>query len=400
MRPARGIGLCLFLSLVGIGLSGYLLFLHLGLLRGELLGGAACTDSGLFNCHAVTSGTWGSFLGIPLALWGILGYITVLALALLGAQSTEWARHALTLLFLLAALFVGIDLVLFGLMVFVIRFYCLFCLLTYAVNLSLLVVLARSLAYPWPGALRYGGAALVALLPTRARPAAWLFWGMIVLGLAGAGGLHASTTFLSRGTLGNVRNQLREVVLKQPRVSLEVAGDPRIGSPNAPLQLVEFSDFLCPACQRASKLNTIILANHRRDASFVFKHYPLDTTCNDKIQRMVHPNACQASAATECAHEQGRFWALHDHLFRKLKGTQYNVAELERDAEASGLSMTAFRECLQSGRGMEAVKRDIAEAARLGIRSTPTYVVNGLLMPGLLTPATFNELLDVLRETR
>ena len=68
------------LSLIGIGVAGYLFFLHLGLLRGELLGGAVC-GTGAFNCHAVTAGPWGSFLGVPLSLWGILGYLTIFALS-------------------------------------------------------------------------------------------------------------------------------------------------------------------------------------------------------------------------------------------------------------------------------------------------------------------------------
>ncbi len=227
-----------------------------------------------------------------------------------------------------------------------------------------------------------------------------IFWGVVLTGVFGVLSVQATTRFMTEGPPGSLRKQMTEFVQHQQRVVVETSGDPRHGTASAPIQIVEFSDFLCPTCQRASQFNPLLLAGHRGKASFVFKHYPLDQTCNDAIQRMVHPNACQVAAATECAHEQGKFWALHDHLFRKLTGTQYNVAELERDAEIAGLNMTAFRECLQGGRGMEAVKRDIVEAARLGVRSTPTYVVNGLLMPGLLTPATFNELLDVLQETR
>ena len=84
---ARALIVCLLFSLIGIGLSGYLSFLHLGVLRGELLGGAACSSSGLFNCHAVTAGAWGSLFGIPLSIWGITGYLSVLSIALLGRQS-------------------------------------------------------------------------------------------------------------------------------------------------------------------------------------------------------------------------------------------------------------------------------------------------------------------------
>ena len=65
MRMQRGAAWCLVLSLIGLGLAGYLTVLHLGLLRGELLGGAVCGASGALNCHVVTGGPWGKVLGMP-----------------------------------------------------------------------------------------------------------------------------------------------------------------------------------------------------------------------------------------------------------------------------------------------------------------------------------------------
>ena len=108
MRATRALGLCAVLSLIGIGLAGYLTYLHFGLLRGELLGGAACSGTGTFNCHAVMGGAWGAVLGVPLSLWGILGYVAILALALWGQQSAESAVQAAGLVTVLASAFVGV----------------------------------------------------------------------------------------------------------------------------------------------------------------------------------------------------------------------------------------------------------------------------------------------------
>jgi len=178
---------------------------------------------------------------------------------------------------------------------------------------------------------------------------------------------------------------------------------PRIGRPrwlggpaSASFHVVEFSDFFCPACQRASKLNTILLASHRRDTTFVFKHYPLDTTCNTQVTRMVHPGACTVAAASECAHLQGKFWPVHDLMFEA--GHLYNVARLEEDMTRLGLDLPRFRACMQSGEGMEAVRRDIAEGARIGVSSTPTYIINGVPIAGGVTPTTFDDLTAVLKE--
>ena len=367
-------------------------------MRGELLGGAVCGASGVLNCHAVTGSVFSSVLGMPLALWGVIGYITVMALALLARQSAEWAVHAMGLIFLLSLAFVVVDLVLLALMVFVIRFICLFCLATYVVNLLLLLVAARSMGRPWTEAVREAGTSLWTLWPTSLRPVTWFFWAVVLLGIAGTVGLHAATIFVSRGTLGSVQKQIREFVSKQTRVALDVTGDPMLGDPKAALQIVEFSDFLCPSCQRASKMNPILMANHRRDAVLIFKHFPLDTMCNDKVSRMVHPGACQLAAASECAHLQGKFWPFHDKVF---EGAEHHAAtQLDEVARAVGLDLTPFRTCLSSGQGMAAVKRDIAEAAKAKVMSPPTYVIGGIPVPGGFTPATFEDFVSVLKETR
>lgn len=398
MKAQRGATWCLALSLIGLGVCGYLVYVHLGLLRGELLGGAACGSSGAFNCHAVTGGAFGAAFGMPLSVWGLVGYVATFALALLAKQSETAAQPALNLLGGLALCFVGLDLVLLGLMLMVIRALCPLCLLTYAVNIALVVVAWRSVGLPIAQALRRLPEALSALLPSRRQPAAWAFWGMLMLGLSGSVGLHAATTFVSRGAPGSDRERLRNFVTQQRRVSVEVAGDPTIGPPDAALQLAEFSDFFCPVCQRASKMNPIILASHRRDARFVFKHFPLDTSCNTTVSRMVHPGACQVAAASECAHLQGKFWPFHDRIFEQ--GRDYKPVQLETDAKRLGLDVARFRACMASGEGLEAVKRDIAEGARLQVTSTPTYFINGVRMTGVITPATFEDLAATLREAR
>lgn len=397
MRPISGARWCLFLSLIGIGLAGYIFYLHLGLMRGELVGGPAC-GSGAMNCHAVTSGVWGSFLGVPISLWGILGYFVFIGLSLLAWQSDEWASRAMLATFLLGLFAVAINAILLYMMVFVIGYYCLFCLLVDAVNLGLLAVAAASLGQPWARAKNQIGNALWSFFPSRKNPAAWLFWGIVIAGFLGVAAVHASTSYLARGSTGTIRKQMREFATKQQRISVDVTGDPAKGNPAGWLRIVEFSDFLCPACQRASKLNPIMLAGHRRDAVFIFKNYPLDTTCNTDIQRMVHPGACQVAAAGECAQQQGKFWEFHDLIFEK--GHDYNLNGLEPDIQRLGMDLARFRGCMSDGTGMEAVKRDIVEAKKARVMSTPTYVINGLPIPGGgVNPYLFEDLVAVIKES-
>ena len=390
-------GWCAALSLLGLAVAGYLAYLHIGLLRGELLGGAVCSAGGAFNCHAVTGGAWGQWFGVPLAFWGVVGYVMVFALGLFGLQSEEAATAAVPLIVVLTTLFLIANLWLLIIMAFVIRLFCLLCLLIDATNIGLLLVSLQGFGAPWGRAFGQAAASLQALLPSRRNPGALLCWAIIVLGIAGVASVHAATTFVAKGSTSDVERQIREYVQRQSRVTVDVTGDPRHGSPSASVQLIEFSDFLCPACQRASRFNPIILANHRRDATLIFKHFPLDTSCNDKISRTVHPGACRLAAASECAHEQGKFWLFHDMVFEQ--GPAYNVNNIEGDVTHLGIDFSTFRACMDSGRGMEAVKKDIAEAAKIQVASTPTYVINGLPMAGGLSPAVFDQLLNVLKET-
>ncbi|PIQ83188.1 MAG: hypothetical protein COV75_08615 [Candidatus Omnitrophica bacterium CG11_big_fil_rev_8_21_14_0_20_63_9] len=396
MRPSRGAWICAFLSLIGFALAAYLTYLHYGLLRGEFLGGAAC-GGGTFNCHAVTGGRWASWLGMPVSLWGAFGYLLALGLSLLARQSAQWAEAAFTLLAGLALAFMAVDLYLLYLMAAVIRNFCLFCLFTYAVNLGLLVAAASSIGRPWPQALGGFGAALGWLRPTAARPAAWLFWGIALSGLLATAGVHATSVFLTRGPAGAVRTQIRDYVARQSRVALDVAGDPTLGRADASIQIVEFSDFLCPACQQASKMNAILLANYRSDVTLVFKNYPLDSTCNSRVPQPVHPGACYLAAALECANLQGKFWPFHDLVFHDPK--HYVPSRMEEDALRLGLDVARFRSCIDSGQGMAAVKQDIEQAAVANVNRTPTYVINGVPIAGGLTPATFDDLVAVLKET-
>jgi protein-disulfide isomerase len=114
----------------------------------------------------------------------------------------------------------------------------------------------------------------------------------------------------------------------------------------------------------------------------VFRHYPLDGRCNDQVAHGLHPMACLAAAAAECAGRQGRFWEYHDHLFR-------NQGALEREslfgfARDLALDLGAFRGCLDDPATMDRVRRDVELGAGLGVASTPTIFINGRRVDGAL----------------
>jgi protein-disulfide isomerase len=147
--------------------------------------------------------------------------------------------------------------------------------------------------------------------------------------------------------------------------TVSVAGAPSRGAREAPLVLMVFSDFQCPMCALFVRETWPRLAREYVDTGrlrFVYRHLPVEE---------IHAHALGAAQAGVCAHRQDRFWALHDRLF----GQQQALAakELAGHAAAAGLDRDAFARCLAEP--PDAVRADMAEAARLGLRGTPMFVV-------------------------
>ncbi len=130
-----------------------------------------------------------------------------------------------------------------------------------------------------------------------------------------------------------------------------------------------------------------VLGRYPDDVRVVLRHYPLDTACNPDLKRQLHPTACLAAQAAECAGEQGAFWSYADRLF----GNQgvYSFKDLEAYARELGLDGARFRNCLIEGRGREWVRQDLEEARRIDVRVTPTLIINGRKKEGGLSPEQF-----------
>ena len=123
----------------------------------------------------------------------------------------------------------------------------------------------------------------------------------------------------------------------------------------------------------------------------IFHHYPLDKECNSTLPQQVHAGSCGAAFAAECASEQGKFWEYADLLFVDQK--VYTRQDLETYAGAVSLDMGRFNACLDEGRVKNRIQEDIEEAGRVGIKATPTLVVNGHLIEGLPSPDQFATML-------
>ena len=178
--------------------------------------------------------------------------------------------------------------------------------------------------------------------------------------------------------------------IRSPLITLK--NRPVTGSKDAKLTIVEFSDFLCPYCAKAAKYLKLAGAGNYDKARFVFRHYPLDKSCNRRLSSNVHPGACLLAEGAVCAQEQDKFWDYHDIAFETKSPISRSV--LSNIAAGIGLDINSFDSCLNSGRGLKVVNEDINAAFNAGVTGTPTIFINGRRLRGVPKPWVISELLQ------
>ncbi len=167
-----------------------------------------------------------------------------------------------------------------------------------------------------------------------------------------------------------------------------LAGRPSLGPDNAKVTLVEFSDFHCPFCGRHAPTLEKLVKDFPNQVRLVWGHYPL----------AMHQGSERTHQASECAHEQGKFWQFHDAAFAEVGGDKSD-AGLKALAAKAGLDIPKFEECLASGRTADIVRRDLTEGTRVGVNGTPATFVNGRLISGAQPYEKFAGIVESLIKT-
>lgn len=430
------------LALVGLAISAYLSQKHIrqGFGAGSFLG-RMCGDPDA-GCDQVIRSRWGTVLGVPTAVWGMMYFAAVALWYLLAGRPNREGRawQWLPILATLAGLGVAgaLEYVIWK----VIRTPCWGCVTTHVIALLLLV---GSLLL-WPRAPRPAAAPVPveagAAVPGSPRPqaaqagvtgaailiACWGIWENFehrryaaefrsaaaeydkaqIAAVTGpgatsrGGGASAATSTAPAGECVEIQTQLEEcrsqlepfladwqaLVVQVDRQQIHTlplrSDDPIRGDPKAGNLVMVFSDFECPMCLSFMAYWRKEIEPYARNVRFVFRHFPMNTACNPLISRTFYARSCESAAAAEAARLQGgndAFWKMHDELFEnqiRPAAKKLSYAELARRI---GLDPERLERDMKGPAVRDRIQSDLSFAQAVGVKGTPTVFLNGRVIP-------------------
>ena len=186
-------------------------------------------------------------------------------------------------------------------------------------------------------------------------------------------------------------------VMRPPDVTAQVSvsGNPMLGNPEAPLTVIEFSDYQCPYCRKFVETTLPALKTEYIDTGkirYIFRDFPLDR---------LHPQARKAAEAAHCAGDQGKYWQMHDVLFQQQKTLQ--TEHLKAYARSLDLDLHAFDDCLQQGKYTAEVQKDHEDAVAAGVQGTPSFflgktqaddTIQGIFIKGAQPATAFRQVIE------
>lgn len=403
MLSARRTLAAVVLLVVAAALSVALLLKHYGI---GTPADAICGAEPVSGCDVVNQSAYAKLAGVPLAAIGLVFYVSLAAAVALTLFADDVVRAALARLVLGAlALSLLVDLVLLGIQAGKLNDYCEVCLLTYAMGAGAFTLLlpARTAALKPPLATGEGrlvvagslitavamlAAAAVYQVALQARPAS-------PAAILGASTTPAQAPGAAQGGDAQQEAQRLQAILDDPQKleryysekalkefdqakveRFDLSGTPFKGTADAPIKVVEFSDFLCPYCRQLAEGFGAFLPQMGGRVVLYYKQYPMDSACNESLKQQLHPGACVVALGGVCAAEQNRFWPYHDRVFAK-QGQLTTRPDVQKAAADAGLDAAAFGACMDRPATLERLRAQVREGTAAGVKGTPTIYLNG-----------------------
>lgn len=375
----HGLAYIAALAAIGAAISAYQTRLFYVTRSGFAEFKSICDIGSTFDCTAIEMSKFAELWpGFPLSGFALAGYLFIALTALLG-HFEILKSHARKPLVLLTGVSVVFSIIYLAIMVGQFSKLCLFCLVVDAINILAFVVAIQ--------------------MPKPEHDKVTLNFKI----LGGLGITSLAVAFLFSKALdpqAEIKqqdiNDMVESIMATPAVTVNVpANAPAVGSPNAKITIVKFSDYQCPACLMGARAIHPLIKRYPNDVKIVFMNYPLDGSCNPKITHKMHEAACESARLAICAHQQGHFYKAYEALFDAQKDLASGKV-LEIVSKVPGINAEQLKSCMDAPETVAQVRSDLEFGETLKIQSTPTFFINGKKIEGGLPTSLWIQVIDQL----
>jgi uncharacterized membrane protein/protein-disulfide isomerase len=347
-----------------------------------------CDVNQTFSCTEAYTSQFGSFGGVPVALFGLLFFALVIGLVALCGRSSTAAPNVHGYVFALSTAGLAVVLYLAYASFVILQAVCVLCVGTYAATIGLFLVSGAAARDPMtslptrairdlktlvrtPSALSAAAVFVIA-----AATSIVLFPGTQARAAVAEAGDDPQAAAQAPAASSAQIQQLEEYLAQQPRIPVMVPTD------GAAVVIVKFNDYQCPPCRQTYMEYKPVIAKWQKQApgkvKLVTRDYPLDPQCNQFAPQGMHPAACEAAVAVRLAREKGKAEAMEEWIFNNQPAL---TPEGVKAAAQSVGGVTDFD--ARFAATLELVKGDVAQGGQLKVTGTPTFFMNGMRLPGL-----------------
>ncbi|MEE8541128.1 MAG: vitamin K epoxide reductase family protein [Desulfobacterales bacterium] len=359
------------LTLLGLAVSSYLSISHYRV-HTDVAYSSFCAISYAINCDTVSQSAYSIFMGLPIPVWGIIGYTFFLLLLVPTWSERSTKARIWTLLFLISLAFSLYSIILAFVSTFYIHTYCILCILTYAINLMLLF-------YTWLIRKRFNtekiGAGIkkdILFLLSKKIERIALFTPFVI------------------GVLSVIIFYPAYWNLTPPPLSPDIPkgigadGHPWIGAKNPKLVITEFADYQCFQCNKMHFYLRHLIEKYPDKIRLIHRHFPLDHRFNPIVKAPLHVRAGSLAMLAIYAAQRGKFWEMNDLLFDIAR--QPEGIELEFIAQKVGLPHADLLNALKDRDIVKKLVLEIRQALKMGIGGTPAFLINQKVYLGQIPP--------------
>ena len=384
---------------LGLIVTGVLTATHYRIAEEGLMQKSFCTFSSKVDCDIPLTSAYSHVWRIPNSELGFLFYVVIGSLALWGLLNTRRRESIFSFIVLASGAALIYAIYMAYLLLIKLAIICIFCMASHLLTclIFLFALIVRALP-PW-NLPQFGLHYIVNSFRRQSNPetrtAFFQYLGIsmaiYLVGILFFFGLNEQAH--SKEPTFNKSSLLVHFYRQEP-VAIATAGRPTWGRVDAPVTIVDFSDFQCPFCRRAAFSLKPYVGEFRKDVKIVYLNYPLDSTCNPHLDQARHPAACLAAQAALCAYKQGNasFWKLHDLIFKNQDHlTQHLI--IEELAPKVGIPATQMRQCIESGQSDSMIAEDIEMGQKAELQGTPAIYINGRYLNGWAQPSVLRTII-------